>query len=810
MPGEGLNVIALISGGKDSFFSLLHCIEHGHRVVALANLFPASGSQSAREDGNVHIIGPVASSEPNFQSFDSGSEDQPDRDLNSFMYQTVGHEIIPFYAAATGLPLYRQPIHGEAERHERDYAFDATESEKVRDETESMTSLLRAIMESHPEANAVSAGAILSTYQRTRVESVALRLGLTPLAYLWKYPILPPPSLPADDAQLLKDMGAAGLEARIIKVASAGLNEDHMWETVTTSTGAERVKAALRRFGASGGAVLGEGGEFETVVLDGPASLFSKRITVPSEGRRVVHEGGGSSWLAIRSAQLEDKIEEAKECNVRTPTLWDTKFKNIIDTLSTIPTPSFDVVEPVYFSSSNLLKSASFEEALSNSLVYWNVIASEDADCSSVETETAHVVQRIRYLLSAQSLEPNHISNTVIILRSMADFPKINAVYGKLFTKPNPPARVTVSCGDLLPHGRRIGVCLTADTRPQPDQNRQGLHVQSRSYWAPANIGPYSQAIGIPADKGSGGQGPTSWSIAGQIPLIPSLMVLPSASPTSQQTQIVLSLQHLWRIGIELNIQFWISAVAFFSRTNSDDNMRQRASMAGTAWRLAHGSPDENDDEGNGPDPWDLKYNPKFMSLGGDDANDSNKGLPDWSVLTLRLQNEPTRVVPPMFAVEVEELPRQSDVEWHAHTGLSGVDDSSVEVLQNRQLGAAGWTASHTVVRTSTGGILYTSLCRSAGEDDDIKLSSDHFEAEQAAAYRTALEDLKIGEIPSTESKPYLTYYDGLRLNFSWAGYPSQALVPCRSLWSSNQDRLDLLSLYRVQLKTIDLSLSTT
>ncbi len=35
-------------------------------------------------------------------------------------------------------------------------------------------------------AGAVSAGAILSDYQRVRVESVCSRLGLTPLAYLWR------------------------------------------------------------------------------------------------------------------------------------------------------------------------------------------------------------------------------------------------------------------------------------------------------------------------------------------------------------------------------------------------------------------------------------------------------------------------------------------------------------------------------------------------------------------------------------------------------------------------------------------------
>jgi uncharacterized protein (TIGR00290 family) len=256
---ERLNVIALISGGKDSFYSALQCIHHGHRLVALANLYPGdAGGDSAAK---VQCIAPDGPTAKTTQAVSAQPEqDGMPKDLNSFMYQTVGHEIIPLYAAATGLPLYRQPILGGAQTLARDYdhslssssSSSSTSSSGSRgpDEAESMLTLLQAVKAQHPEANAVCAGAILSTYQRTRVESIALRLGLAPLAYLWKYPILPPPSmhssasasLPSrDEAQLLRDMGAAGLEARIIKVASAGLDESHLWECVTSDAGAARV-----------------------------------------------------------------------------------------------------------------------------------------------------------------------------------------------------------------------------------------------------------------------------------------------------------------------------------------------------------------------------------------------------------------------------------------------------------------------------------------------------------------------------------------------------------------------------------------
>jgi len=51
-----------------------------------------------------------------------------------------------------------------------------------------------------------------------------------------------------------------------------------------------------------------------------------------------------------------------------------------------------------------------------------------------------------------------------------------------------PPSRVTIST--TMPESVRLSAIIS--TRP-----RTGLHVQSRSYWAPANIGPYSQAIAV-------------------------------------------------------------------------------------------------------------------------------------------------------------------------------------------------------------------------------------------------------------------------------------------------------------------------
>ncbi|KAJ0013257.1 hypothetical protein Pint_20381 [Pistacia integerrima] len=39
-----MKVVALVSGGKDSCYAMMKCIEYGHEIVALANLLPSDDS----------------------------------------------------------------------------------------------------------------------------------------------------------------------------------------------------------------------------------------------------------------------------------------------------------------------------------------------------------------------------------------------------------------------------------------------------------------------------------------------------------------------------------------------------------------------------------------------------------------------------------------------------------------------------------------------------------------------------------------------------------------------------------------------
>lgn len=400
---ESLEVIALISGGKDSFYSLLHCLQNGHKVVALGNLYPSHGTAEKNEE----------------------------EDLNSWMYQTVGHTVIHLYEQALGIPLYRQPIIGTAVHTGTTYGHTEGDGRsREEDEVESITPLLRRIMAAHPKANAVSTGAILSTYQRTRIESVALRLGLTPLSYLWQYPILPP----LVQSSLLSDMAAIGLDARIIKVASGGLDESFLWANVADPMTIKRIEKAMSRFGVSGdGAVLGEGGEFETLVIDGPANVFKGRIVIKEENRKVVREGGGAAWLRFLSASvmMKEKAEVAEEEKIcRAPGLLEERFTNTLEYLESedwsLTLPALEDLNLEPSSSPDLFLIPSTQQGQDNTL-HWTIQGKASTD-DTISDQASKLISQIKKLLQESSLEPTSITSTTIILRSMSDFAAVNKV----------------------------------------------------------------------------------------------------------------------------------------------------------------------------------------------------------------------------------------------------------------------------------------------------------------------------------------------------------------------------------------------
>jgi len=111
-------------------------------------------------------------------------------------------------------------------------------------------------------------------------------------------------------------------------------------------------------------------------------------------------------------------------------------------------------------------------------------------------------------------------------------FPALNTIYATFFGT-SPPTRACVAVD--LPSPMRVKLDCFAYAETDSAQ-RTALHVQGLSYWAPANIGPYSQAVLVGEHT----------FISGQIGLIPANLSLPS--PHDPGTETALVFQHTARV----------------------------------------------------------------------------------------------------------------------------------------------------------------------------------------------------------------------------------------------------------------------
>lgn len=86
-----------------------------------------------------------------------------------------------------------------------------------------------------------------------------------------------------------------------------------------------------------------------------------------------------------------------------------------------------------------------------------------------------------------------------MFLKDLSSYAEINEVYITKLAKVNPPVRVCTE----IPINFHVILDAIAYKKNQENEsdkkvhNRHTMHVQSISHWAPANIGPYSQAIRV-------------------------------------------------------------------------------------------------------------------------------------------------------------------------------------------------------------------------------------------------------------------------------------------------------------------------
>ncbi|MGD0804847.1 MAG: diphthine--ammonia ligase [Candidatus Bathyarchaeia archaeon] len=188
---------------------------------------------------------------------------------DSYMFHGVNIHLTPLIAEAQGKPLASAPSSGEKEK-----------------EVEELRHLIELL-----NVRGVVSGAIASKYQRERVNQICADLGITHLSPLWgKEPHV-----------LLEAEIKSGMEILMVQVAANGLDRQWLGRHIDMKAAEELTKLS-ERYGIN---VCGEGGEYESLVIDAP--WFRKRLEIDKS--EVVWEGTSGSFL-IQGAHLIPKAHK--------------------------------------------------------------------------------------------------------------------------------------------------------------------------------------------------------------------------------------------------------------------------------------------------------------------------------------------------------------------------------------------------------------------------------------------------------------------------------------------------------------------
>ncbi|KAL7534581.1 hypothetical protein ACHAXR_006690 [Thalassiosira sp. AJA248-18] len=496
-----MKFIALVSGGKDSIYSALQAIENGHELACCAHLAPRQ--QNLEEE--------------------------------SYMYQTAGSEAVRMQVEeCIGVPFYVREIHGRSKNTSLVYdTNDDDDKDAVSDEVEDLFLLLQQIQRDHPDVSAVSSGAILSTYQRTRIEHVCARLNLTSLSYLWR--------MSSQRTVLNAILDDGQIDAVLVRVACPpGLMPyRHLGKYLRELRDRGILDQLKDRWGMH---PAGEGGEYETLVLDCP-KLFKHGKLVLEETEVVCDEsddGVGILKIIKCSVQKKNSLkDENAKCasehagGTTCQSEVTEQVQRAKSALSIVAGEKISLPADIISNHMHQLMHLPNVRMMKGGLCHVSALLSPIACNQQGDEAQAAVVEflSIRQMLQTiisrlfqgdqPQTSPQDILYVHLYLSQISHFAKINQHYQQFFGTQLPPSRSCVAVGKgALPGGRRVmmdcilqrgsGGYLRSDGNSGGSEEcdtflekalqnkhhslRKTLHVQSISHWAPVCIGPYSQA----------------------------------------------------------------------------------------------------------------------------------------------------------------------------------------------------------------------------------------------------------------------------------------------------------------------------
>ncbi|MBI5060755.1 MAG: TIGR00289 family protein [Candidatus Aenigmarchaeota archaeon] len=189
---------------------------------------------------------------------------------DSYMFHVPNAKLVGEQAKAMGIPLIQAASKGQKEK-----------------ELDDISAALKKIKN---EIDGVTTGAVASNYQKSRIDKICDELGLRSIVPLWH----------SDQAALLGKMLEDDFEIIIVAVAAQGLGEEWLGKKIDAATLPALVELSRKhRF-----SIIGEGGEFETFVLDCP--MFKKKIKI-IDSEKIWDAKTRSGILQIKKIEMVNK-----------------------------------------------------------------------------------------------------------------------------------------------------------------------------------------------------------------------------------------------------------------------------------------------------------------------------------------------------------------------------------------------------------------------------------------------------------------------------------------------------------------------
>lgn len=374
---------ALISGGKDSCYNIFQSMQQGHVLVCLIHLIPPESGTALEES-------------------------------NSFMYQTAGSGVVSAYAECFGVEIFQYVITGSSLRTSLEYVY-----EEIGDEVEDLYQAILTAKTKFPDLEGIACGAILSNYQRNRVENVCQRLNLRVISYLWQ----------RDQQEVLNEMlFAHHMQIILVKVAGAGLDPyKHLNKDL-----ASLYPTLLALHGKYGLDLCGEGGEYESLVLDAP--FFLKKIII-DETEVIIDDNDPSVGnLFIKAWHLEEKGQNIFTSNAAAQTLTES-LQAYLPSISDLATNDVEVTVGV----SVMPRFAVDRDGLGVTPLLTAPPATEDS-VNTAQTQLQSIMTHLIQGLHGIQTELKDVIYVHLYLRDMTDFTAVNDVYCQYFGH-NPPSR---------------------------------------------------------------------------------------------------------------------------------------------------------------------------------------------------------------------------------------------------------------------------------------------------------------------------------------------------------------------------------